>query len=243
MAMWTLILKNPVGGTGNVTIEDLGITIDDDTQITVSDQFTYPELAGSDDLRTAVNNGDLVVNDGSSDLSTSRGVEYLTLYGEDQAKVDFYTKTQTQTSGQSSVHWDNITNVPSFGAASWIDPVEARILSIQSAQPSGVDGDFFIDSDDDHLWKYITDTWVDQGAPTSGDRVINLDSTAEAVYEYSGSSWDLYTTPTDSMGVLVNDDGDGKQAQYVYDIDVLTWIKIADVDFGEPNTLDGAYDE
>ena len=240
--MWTLILKN--GSGSDKIIEDLGITIIDTTQITASDQFTYPQLAESDDLRTLVNNGDLVVNDGSGDLSAARGVEYLVVYNQDQAKRDFYTKTNVQTDGEASVHWNNITNVPAFGAADWIDPVEAKITE-QTATPPGSpsDGDFYIDTDDDHLWKYIVDTWTDQGAPTAGDRVIDLSSATENIFEWSGSSWDDTITPTDAMGVLVKDDGDGKQAQYVYDLTATTWIKIADVDFGEPNSLGNAYNE
>jgi len=49
--------------------------------------------------------------------------------------------------------------------------------------------------------------------------------------------------PADMSGINIKDDGDGKQAQYVYVVSDNTWKKTADVDFGEPNTLDGAYDE
>ena len=239
-SMWTLIIKNAGGAQ---LVEDLGISIPAASQLTMSDQFEYEEIASSDDLRTLVNNSTLVVNDGTSDLNAADGVLYLTLYNAKETADIFYPKTDLQSSGQASVHWDNITNAPAFGSTSWLDPVEARILEISSAAPTGAEGDFYIDSDDDHLYKYITGAWVDQGAPASGLRIINLDSTSEVIYEWSGSSWDAGTDPVDSQAVLVDDDGDGKQAQYIYEDTTLSWIKMADIDYGEPNDLDGAYDQ
>lgn len=240
-SMWTLIIKN--AGTLQL-IEDLGITIPATSQITLSNQFEYQQIASSDDLRTLVNNGTLVVNDGVSDLTAAKGVLFLTLYNAKEVEDKFYPKTNLQTSGEASVHWDNITNAPAFGDASWLAPVAARITQISASAPSGpVSGDFYIDSDDDHLYKYNGSSWDDLGVPATGLRVINLDSTAEIIFEWSGSSWDSITAPTDSMCVLVDDDGDGKQAQYIYEITISSWIKMADIDYGEPNTLDSAYDE
>ena len=242
-AMWTLIIKNNSGVTAR-EIEDLGITIGISTQITMSDQFDYQELASSDDLRDHVQNGNLVLNDGSNDLSSADGVLYLTLYNAKKTADNFYTKTNLQTSGQAVIDWGNVVNAPSFGSTSWIDPVLARIEEISAAGPGAPsDGMFFIDSDNNHLFKRVTGAWVDQGAPTAGDRVINLDSTAENVYEWSGTAWVAEADPTDNTGVLINDDGDGKQAQYVYESTIDGWVKIADIDYGEPNTLDGSYDQ
>lgn len=240
-SMWTLILKN--AGAAQL-IEDLGITIPAASQLTISDQFEYEELASSDDLRTLVDNTTLVVNDGTSDLSAADGVLYLTLYNAKETKDDFYPKTDLQTSGNAAVHWDNITNAPAFGSTSWLDPVLAMVTIQSATAPSSpATGDYYLDTDDDHLYKYNGATWDDQGAPATGDRVIDLDSTADVVYEWTGASWDLVTTPVDGNAVLVDDDGDGKQAQYVYEDSTGSWVKIADVDYGEPNTLDGAYDQ
>jgi len=77
MAVWTVIVKNNSGS--DQAIEDLGLTISDGTQIILSDEFTYSEIADSDDLRALVSTGDLVVNDGTSDLSAQDGVDYLSL--------------------------------------------------------------------------------------------------------------------------------------------------------------------
>lgn len=150
-----------------------------------------------------------------------------------------------QTSGSSQLHWDNITNAPSFGF-SWDNPVLARSVQISSTPPvAPADGDFYIDTDDDQLYKYDGTTWVSAGAPTTGDRVITLDSTSENIFQWSGSAWEDQGTPTDNDTVMVNDDGDGDPSIYVYDLPQLTWIKIADASVitGDHNTLNGAYDE
>jgi len=242
MAMWTLILKNSSGS--DRTITDLGITITNGSQVTMSDLYTYDELAGSDDLRDHVNTGNLVVNDGTSDLSSANGVEYLILHNRYESKDIFYTKTNLQTSGQSSVHWDNIVSAPSFGSATWLEPAIARVVTQSATPPGGAStGDFYIDTDDDHLYKYNGATWDDQGAPSSGDRVIVLDSTAQMVFEFSGSTWDAQADNNDLDAILIDDDGDGKQAQYVYNTSTLSWIKIADVDYGEQRNLDESYDD
>ena len=241
--MWTIVAKNS-DSTAIVTIDDLGISIEAGGQITLSDH--YDQLATSDDLRQLVDDGDIVINDGSSDLSAVNGVKYLTFIQSKYLSDNHYTKTELQSSGSSSVHWDNLTNVPPFGSPRWLAPVLARVIAIQSAAPSGTEGQFYIDTDDNHLYKYVTSSWVDQGAPSDEDRVINLDSTSQVIYQYDlgGDSWDAQSEPSDGDAVLVLDDGDGdgNQAQYVYDLSTLSWVKIADVDW-EGNTLDKSYDE
>lgn len=52
-------------------------------------------------------------------VTAASNVAYLTSYTETDPiwnvqKTNYYTKTQLQTSGQSAVHWNNITNSPSF---------------------------------------------------------------------------------------------------------------------------------
>jgi hypothetical protein len=236
MAMWTVIIKNSSGS--DQAIEDLGITVLDATQITFSDSFTFPEIAESDDLRALVQSGDLVVNDGSSDLSAADGVNFLTLDQKQNTLATFYTKTQLQTSGQASVDWDNIQNAPSFGSPTWLDPVQYRVLDISASPPGGAQtGDVYVDTDDNHYYKYNGVSWDDLGAASTGDRVINLANANEEIYTFGGSTWSAEGVNSDNDAVVVNDDGDGKQAQYIYDTTSASWKKIGDVDFG--GHLDG----
>lgn len=240
-SMWTLIIKN--SGVAQL-VEDLGITIPATSQITLSNQFEYQQIASSDDLRTLVNNGTLVVNDGTSDLSAANGVLFLTLYNAKEVSDKFYPKTDLQTDGSASVHWGNITNAPAFGAGTWLDPVDARIVEMSTDGAGATsDGDFYIDTDDDHLYKIVSGSPVDQGAPVAGDRVIDMSDANEVIREWTGTAWDALAVNADADSLMVKDDGDGKQAQYAYEDSVPTWIKTADIDYGEPNDLDGSYDQ
>jgi len=241
--MWTCIIKND--GASPVMIEDLGITVDATSQIDFHEQFDYTDIADSDDLRDLVTAGTLVINDGTSDLSPADGTDFLAIvhiyYLEDYLGDNYYTQTELGTSGQSSVHWDNITNVPDFGSLHWIDPGIARIIQFSATPPPApAAGDFYIDTDDDHLYKYNGATWDDQGAPTTGDRVIDLDSTAQVVFEWGGASWDIEHIPSEGDAIIITDDGDGKSAMYTY-TNANEWVKIADVDILS-GTLQQAYE-
>jgi len=243
--MWDLIIKND--GVSAVEIVDLGITVDATSQVDFAELFTYDEIAGSDNLRDEVSAGNLVVNDGTQDLIAADGVEYLSIvhiyYLKDYLGDNYYTQTELSTSGQSAVHWDNVTNKPDFGAFHWLDPADARILGFFATPPvSPTTGDFYVDTDDDHLYKYNGATWDDLGV-AEGNRVINLDSTSEDVYEFTSGSWVVSKTPEEGDAIIVTDDGDGKTAMYTYvNSTEMTWIKIADVDL-LGGTLQQAYEK
>ncbi len=239
--MWTLIIKNSSGS--DVTINDLGITIASGSQIDGHQQFTYTQLAGCDELRDLIASGTLIINNGASDLTTIKGVDFLKIYNLDRAKEDFYTKTQLGMDGGATIHFANLTNVPAFGASTWTEPAKARVLNIVSAAPVGVLGEFYVDSDDNHIYKYDGTGWIDQGAPQTGDQVINLANATQNIFRFNGTTWLELPIAEDMSGINIKDDGDGKQAQYVFVVSDNTWKKTADVDFGEPNTLDGSYDE
>lgn len=235
LEMKTMALVNTTGSP--VTITDLGITIAASGSLNIEDQFEIYRIMCSDDLRDLVNAGTISVNTRTG----SDGVNELYISSKYERLNEHYTKTQIQTSGQSVVHWDNITGAPSFGSPTWVDPVKCKVLSILSDPGSLTpsENDFYVDTDDDHLYKYVSSSWVDQGAVASGDRFIKLDEADEAIFEYSGSSYDDQGAPVDNEGVNVADDGDGKQAQYAYQLSSTSWKKIGDYDFG-PHLNDAA---
>ena len=79
--------------TVDYLVEDLGISVVASGTVDFHEQFTYDEIAGSDDLRDAVSASSLVVNDGSQDLIASDGVEYLTLENLYHLEENYYDKS------------------------------------------------------------------------------------------------------------------------------------------------------
>lgn len=62
----------------NIMIKDLGIEIPLNSEIDLSELFNFFEIMTSDNLKSYVDNGILIINDGDNDLNGSLGVEYLT---------------------------------------------------------------------------------------------------------------------------------------------------------------------
>ena len=108
--MWKVIVKNY--NAIDYLIEDLGISVLASGLVNFHEQFNYDEIAGSDDLRYAVDASELVVNDGNEDLSAVSGTEYLTLENLHHLAANYYSKTELQTPGQSEINWNNITGTP-----------------------------------------------------------------------------------------------------------------------------------
>ncbi len=61
----------------NHTIQDLGITFDASSQITLSEYFDDSDIIDSNDLDTLINSGDLVVNNGTKDLNITDGIRHV----------------------------------------------------------------------------------------------------------------------------------------------------------------------
>ena len=158
--------------------------------------------------------------------------------------TQYWTKVLLEGSnpGTVKVNWENIINAPTFGAMQWIEPVKCNLHGMDSNPPSNPqEGWFYVDTDDNHIYKYVSGSWVDQGAPVAGDRVIYRDGTGsnDYIYEFDGTSWGAGTAPVDNWSVLVDDDGDGHPAQYCYANDEVPpdWIRIADVNWGDHSVL------
>ncbi len=75
MSDWQVILKNSSGA--DVLISDMGLTVLNGGTEEVSLQAGYSEIANSEDLKTLVTAGTLVINDGSADLSVTDGLAYI----------------------------------------------------------------------------------------------------------------------------------------------------------------------
>jgi len=158
----------------------------------------------------------------------------------------YWTKTLLEgaNSGTVKINWDNLINAPSFGAMQWVEPVKCNLRGMGTTPPtSPEEGWFYLDTDDNHLYKYVGTSWVDQGAPVIGDRVIwrDGDGSNDYIYEWDGASWGTGQAPGDNWSVLVDDDGDNRPAQYAFTDNEIppNWVRIADVNWGDHNILAG----
>jgi hypothetical protein len=244
--LYTTIIKNNTAT--DRTIEELGITILGNTTYNLSEQFDFQEVFSSETLRSYISDGYLIVNNGITDLSASEGRDWIESLNTHKAREIFYSKTQLETSGESAVHWDNITNTPAVGAMEWIEPVKFRVTNITATTSGALPGDVIVDNL--NYKKYDGSTWTTVDTVSDEDRIINLDDSNEPIliYNTDTTSWDFPEDPYPenpelSNAVMVNDDGDGKQAQYLYNGSV--WKKIGDVDFtqhfdGDPSKHDAS---
>lgn len=234
MAMWEVIIKN--GGGSAVEIADLGISIPASGQETLSEQFTFPEIAESDDLRSLVEAGTLVVNDGIQDLNATAGKAFLTIIHQQYLAENYYNKAELNQAGNGGqVHWDNVTNKPAYGAPDgWERPVKYRVLAVgASTAPSTPSiGDVYVDNTGQYL-KWDGSAWQSEGNAVADDRVIDLSDGDQSILEWDGSLWQDQGAPSDAFAIVVDDDGDGKGAQYVFSDTTNQWDKIGDLDWAD----------
>ncbi len=230
---WVVIAKNSSGS--DVVLSNLGTSIQNNTNLTLSDYFEYSDITDDKELEGYVNNGDLVINDGVSDLSSIDGVNYISRDNLYTDLTTHYTKLELTTPNTGNlVDWTNIVNAPSFGSPSWIEPVLYRVTDIAASAPATPNtGDVYVNTGDDHYYKYDGSAWQDEGSAATDDRVINLANANQNVYTFDGSVFNEESQESDNSAVMIDDDGDGKNSQYVYSTESNTWIKIADVDFDD----------
>lgn len=170
----------------------------------------------------------------------------------------YYTETELdaffegESSGKKQVDWDRITNKPTNNTAGQYAPVSYRVLETEASSPPSEPGDaaannayWYVD-DSQHLWKTVGSGWADQGAISTGFRVVDLNDADESILEWNGASWDD-TDPVEGYEVTVRDNGDGKQAGYVYNGATKTpsnsWVFRFDVDVDGTKSLDEAYED
>lgn len=236
--MWQVIINNNSGSIQ--TVVDLGIELANGDTVNFSNQFDYEEIAGSDDLRILVASSDLRVQDPfdiPNYLTAALGVKFLSLEHLYHLEKEYYDKAELSTPNSGAViDWSNIVNAPTVGAVNWSAPILARVKEIGSGKPgTPVAGDMCVDTDEspDKLFKYNGTAWVDLGVVPDGARVINLSSATQNIntFALTGETWTDNGESADNDAAMINDDGDGNPAQYIYDTVANQWFKIGDVDF------------
>lgn len=85
--MTVVIAKNVAAF--DVTIEDMGTEILISGQETLTDNFSFINIAKSTDLKTLVQNAQIVINDGSSDLSAADGLDHISVNSVYENDTDY----------------------------------------------------------------------------------------------------------------------------------------------------------
>lgn len=231
MAQQIIIVKNQ--GAADITIEDLGIIIPAGVQEDLHEQFDYPTLTISFDLKQLIENGELVLNDGMNDLSVEDALKYLQLTNQKVLGDNYFSKDDLKSSGKSQIHWDNITDTPALGSPNgWYEPVKFRVRGINLSSPpdNPETGNVYID-DASEYQKYDGANWDSLGSVSSNDRIIDLSDPDQCIAQFNGTDWDQESPPENNYAIVVSDDGDQKTAQYTYDANLAKWIKTGDADF------------
>jgi len=188
-----------------------------------------------------------ITADSNTDITTTE-LEELSDGSETALHIHddrYYTEVELSTAGQATVDWDNIANAPTFGSPTWREPVEANLSGKGTSAEMNISGlpagSYWWNTDDDYIYKYDGTNWVSQGA-TTGDRYIYKDGTGsdDYIYEFDGTTWNS-TVPDDNWAVMVDDDGDGLPAQYIYNSDGTPpdWVKMSDINWGDHNSIGG----
>lgn len=124
-------IESALSGDGEVWLNDTTeLTyqqlIDYLTKLTKYDVIDYAYIT-AEDATTDITAAELeALTDGSEVSGHIHDGRYFTETELNNGELDsrYYTETELSTSGQSAVHWDNITNAPQFGDLHWQDPVD-----------------------------------------------------------------------------------------------------------------------
>ncbi len=114
--MAIVIAKNV--DVSDVTIEDLGTVIPLGDQETLTDNYSFVEVCDSKDLKTLVQNGNIVINDGTEDLGMADGLKHIGLKSEyeDEQQDDSIAGDKNVDGGRSDSVYLAVQNIDGGGA-------------------------------------------------------------------------------------------------------------------------------
>jgi hypothetical protein len=148
----------------------------------------------------------------------------------------YYSKLDLTTPEKAVINWKNIVDVPNLGSPSWQASVQCKIEYVSNFEPSS--GQYYLNLSDNILYKNDGNGyWETVEGVNKGYRVLNKNT--YNLHEFHSGEWKVLE-PEPNWTVLVEDDGDGKAAQYVYN--GKEWIKVADADWGNHSSLSGRAD-
>lgn len=118
--MATIVIAKNIT-VSNIIIEDLGIEIPSGAQIDLTEFFEKIEIGNSDDLDSKVSSGNIVINDGTNDLSITNGLKHINFETEYEDSV-FGTEYKYAESEEES----------STILTSWQEKLDMQVVNIPS---------------------------------------------------------------------------------------------------------------
>lgn len=111
--------------TSDIFLEDLGLTIPASSQVDLHEQFEFSEIANADPLKVQVAAGNIIINDGTTNLSITDGLNYIDYWGKyeydsEQAFIEGYEY------GPQYLVDDDTYKILEIGTLS-VDPENARL--------------------------------------------------------------------------------------------------------------------
>ena len=219
-----------MSGDGEVTLNqggsDITLTyvqlIEYLTALTRYDKIDFTYISGKDD-DTDVTGAELEALTNGSDVTT---------HIHDNR---YYTETELQTSGSSSVHWGNITNAPQFGALNWKSPVDRSDTSYGAGTVLPLTGNILndarmvADDGDGKPAQYVciatSGTWSEQWI-----KIADVDWGAANSISVSASG-NLSSTDVQSALEELQGDIDGIDLDYAYNNGSVVTVDDTNVDF------------
>ena len=243
MQNFTIIVKNNSGS--DVAINDLGIlSVPDGGQRDLTASFEPSKIVASSDLQSLVNAGTLVINDGTSDLSSSDGLDLITLQTLKHLKDNYYSKADlTSADSGAQISYTNLVDKPAHGtAAGFYRPAEILALGVGLSTPpsSPSQHDAYVDASgnlqiyDGSGWNVhisASGTVVNAGLSNEkadGTRVIDL--TNHTIKEFDGTTWRNAAALNDNYAIIVNR-YKGKEAQFMYSSETTEFVFYTFMDF------------
>jgi len=223
---YIVIVKNQ--STQDCFIDDLGITIYSSSEITLTDLYDFYSIMASKDLKTFVNDSNLIINNGIEDLDIDRALNYLYFGNYDLLKNNYYTKDELESGEGININYDGIINKPFHKS------VKCRISGIFSSHPvPTTNQQIYVNSTNSKYYKYDfdTDSWVFLDMVVDNHRVIDLNDSFQIIKEYKSGEWVTAETINNGDVVIVKNNGNGKPSQFRFKYDKISFINKDIFDF------------
>ncbi len=92
--------------TSTIEIADLhGVNVSSGESLDIINLYSFERVARSNNLKTYVSNGDIIVNNGSANLSIENGIKHLTINTAYEAYVEVYKESDETVSTTTSTDW------------------------------------------------------------------------------------------------------------------------------------------